>query len=606
VRVQPNAQVAVVEQKPEYDPEMSVLEVIYAQADSPQAAAVRRYQAALASGEEHELQAALEGMDRDQAWDWEARVTQVVEELGLGMLKDRQMGQLSGGEERRVALACALVDLKRTDLLVLDEPTNHLSAEGCEWLQETLQGLEDVAVLLVTHDRYFLDQVCDQILEIDGLGDTFSHPGGWNVFLQRRAERFETRAAQVNDAKVQLKRAEEWVRRGPQGRGTKNKAQIAGYHDVKDKAQAVIAADDGTPQLDGALGSAKIGGRGQRTDGSSSNFGKVGLENATVLRENGEAILDQVYFSFSRGTKLGIVGPNGAGKSTFLRALAGEFQLDGGKRELGDSVRLGYLSQEPPRWADPRQKVMSAVAEMADEALLADDSFLPEIKGMTRERATASLLKSVNFAEERWHTQVSMLSGGEVRRLQLLRVLSQGPNVLLLDEPTNDLDAVTVDALERLLQPWPGTVILVSHDRSLLDGVCETLLVFPKDGGSPRLWSGSHAELREYERQAEATEQPAAAAVAAPADEAAQAAPVTKVLSQAERREQRKAQNALRKVEQQIEKVEAGLEEVQAEMERQGGDAEKVMELHERTQELEAEQEELYAKWEELASSIEG
>jgi len=599
VSFQPNLQVAMVEQKPDYDRSKTVLDTIYSKATSPQAAAVMKYRQALAMGssvDSGDLQKALDEMSARNAWDWESKTAQVVAELGLGQLLDRTMEELSGGEERRVALSCALVDLDTTDLLVLDEPTNHLSVEGCEWLQGTLQSLQSTGVVLVTHDRYFLDAVCDQILEIDGMGETFSHPGGWDVFLTRRAERYEQRAGAVNDAKVQLKRAQEWMNRGPQGRGTKNRNQIKGYFEVKDKAQAIIAADDGTPDFGARSAQSSKIGTGQRTSGSSVNLGLIALRNATVRRSNGDAILDAVSFAFRRGMKVGVIGPNGAGKSTLLRAISGDQSLDAGERIEGDAVRLGFLNQEAYVWKDPQQTVRDHVAEMADKAMLAEETLFPDMKHRTREQNAANLLKQVNFAQERWHTQVGRLSGGEARRLQLLSVLSQRPNVLLLDEPTNDLDAVTVDSLEGLLRPWKGTVIIVSHDRSLLDGVCDTFVVFPNGGGPPRYWHGTYSDWKEHDRLTRRVQSSSAKVEGVPSDGAK---------TGMSKREKQKTQRALKQVEQKIESTEESLAEVKVMMEDSGGDAERVMELYEQTQELEKTQEMLLEEWEALAVQLE-
>jgi len=320
------------------------------------------------------------------------------------------------------------------------------------------------------------------------------------------------------------------------------------------------------------------------------------LRNATVRRSNGDAILDTVSCAFKRGTKVGVIGPNGAGKSTLLRAISGDQSLDGGERIEGDSVRLGFLKQEAYVWKDPMQTVRAHVAEMADEAMLAEETLFPDIKGKTREQVAATLLKQVNFAQERWHTQVGRLSGGEARRLQLLGVLSQRPNVLLLDEPTNDLDAVTVDSLERLLQPWKGTVIIVSHDRSLLDGVCDTFVVFPSEGGPPRLWHGTYSDWKEHERSTRKVESSSAKV---------ESAPSKGVSTSMSPREKKKIQKALRQVEQKIEKTEQNLAEAKTMMEESGDDAERVMELYKQTQELENTQETLLEEWEALAMQLE-
>jgi len=569
--------------------------VIYQHASSPKAAAARKFRQVTASGDTGpKFQEAMEGMESAGAWNWEEQAQRTIKELGLSELTDRKMSKLSGGEERRVALACALVDVEDVDLLVLDEPTNHLSAEGCDWLQQTLKGLETVSLVLVTHDRYFLDEVADEILEIDGMGESYIHPGSWQQFLERRAERFERKASLVADAKIQLKRAQEWIRRGPSGRGTKNKAQIAGYEVTKGKAEAVVGSSDASaPDLGGGwVGSAEFKGGGPRTT-SGKNFGLVSVRNATVRREDGTPIFEEVSLEFPRGSKLGVVGPNGAGKSTLLRSIAGAQTLHGGEIYVGDGARIGFLSQEAAVWPDPQQRVLGFVAEMADEALINEDSMFPDTKGMAREQAAASLLKSVNFAQSRWSTQVGSLSGGEARRLQLLRVLSQRPNVLLLDEPTNDLDAVTVDALERLLQPWRGTVIVVSHDRSLLDGVCKGHVVFPKDGGPPRLWTGSYMELKEFE-QAQT-----AALDSAASDDSDSSGPTP--MSPAERKT---AARKLEKIEARIDKIEADLETAKAKMDEFGSDAEKVMKLYSDIEQLEKRQAKAYKDWESLSSIL--
>lgn len=605
ITLMPGARIVMVDQSTEYDPDMTVGDVVLMNAASPKANAARRYRSAVVSGDSDDMQAALQAMDETDAWVWEANAIKVMHELGLtDELQGRKIGALSGGEERRVALAAALVDLESTDMLILDEPTNHLSTEGCDMLQELLQEQTDLSVVLVTHDRYFLDEVCDEILEIDGMGAAYQHPGGWNTFLSRRAERFAKRTGEVESAKVQLKAAEEWMKRGPSGRRSKNMAQQKAFHETKGKAMATIAADDNAPDLGGKW----MGGKGfsdksaGRTGGSSANLGLLSILNATVEVRGGLTIFEGVSFSFSRGMKVGICGPNGAGKSTFLKALAGEVELKYGKLVEGDGLVVGYLAQEPPEWPDPRQKVLDAVSEMANDAVYNEDSPGPSV---TREAAAAQLLKTVNFPEERWYTQVESLSGGERRRLQLLKVLATKPNVLLLDEPTNDLDAVTVDSLERLLQNWPGTLIVVSHDRSLLDGVCNTHLVFTKEEGM-RVWTGSHKDLRvQMRKQAMATAR-AAAAAAAPAIAAADGAGASGPSeSKVDLKAQRQSEKALKKVENGIEKVEKKLEKLAEDLQlaSEGLNTKKIMELAEQQQELEAQQEALYEEWETLSAS---
>ncbi|CAK8998242.1 Uncharacterized ABC transporter ATP-binding protein YfmR [Durusdinium trenchii] len=548
VRLKPRAHITIVEhlgclglgdrQNPTFDAKKTVLDTIYEKSNSPVARAAHDFRAACALGGEA-LSKAMDQMDAmPEAWTWDEQVAEVAEELGLSTLLQRPVGTLSGGEERRVALAAALVDLPQTDarawlgaldgfgdvplevvagILTLEwrvgaaeahvfmclklqlqrtsrvqsnMPTNHLSAEGCDFLQEKLRAAKDLSLVLVSHDRYFLDRVCDEIFEIDWNGETFLHPGSWASFLERRAQRYETRAGQVQDAKVQLRRAEEWARRGASGRGTKNKAGGPLTLRLRNKAKAVVAANDGTPDLQNNL----LKGKALSTS-SSGLVGRVVLQDIVVEVPN-RRVLNNISVCFEKGEKVGVVGPNGAGKSTLLKTLVGDIEPNSGEVFIGQGVLIGCLSQTP-KWPDPNRRVIEVVSDMATVAMTqADDGVLGRgAESMSLQRRRAAMLKAVNFAESRWSTPVGMLSGGENRRLQLLRVLVERPNVLLLDEPTNDLDAVTVDSLESMLQRYPGTVVLVSHDRSLLDGVCGSFLVMQEDGSQPMLWTGSFHDL---------------------------------------------------------------------------------------------------------------
>jgi len=597
VQLQPGSRVAVVEQATDYDPEKTVAEIVLQKATSPQAIACRAYRAAaLKPDDTKSFQNAMEAMDETNAWAWEEHATKVMHELGLNdELQQRKISETSGGEERRVALASAMVDIQGTDLLILDEPTNHLSAEGCDWLQERLNQEEDLSVVLVTHDRYFLDEVCDEILEIDGLGSVYSHPGSWQTFLERRGKRFADRASTVDAAKTQLKRAEAWMARGARGRGTKNKAQISGYHTTKDQAEAIISADDGAPELSKNFA--------KKNEKSGSKVPVLQLVNATVTVPGRGDIFKKISFSFQRGQKIGVSGPNGAGKSTFLKTLAGELELDEGTRTEDYDLRLGYLSQEPPPWKDPTQRVMQVVAEMAEDVLAAQGGFFADAQSMSREKATAQLLRTVNFAPERWQTQVQMLSGGERRRVQLLRVLASNPNVLLMDEPTNDLDAVTVDALERLLQDFEGTIVLVSHDRSLLDGVCNMHLVLERGKGM-KVWQGSHAELREFEKAKLQRMSVVDVVEETIAPEEPTPQQVLQKQDFKEDRNRKKNEKKFKKVEEKIEKMEQKLAQVGDDIQKNFADPDKMAKLVAEQQKLEVEQEALYEQWEELGEAL--
>jgi len=295
-------------------------------------------------------------------------------------------------------------------------------------------------------------------------------------------------------------------------------------------------------------------------------------------------ILDGIDFAFKKGMRVGIVGPNGAGKSTLLKTLSSDLNISSGEVLIGADVSIGYLSQEPPQWDDPSRRVMQVVSDIATVAMTQADD--PKAAAeMTPEKRTAQLLKNMNFDRSRWSTPVGMLSGGENRRIQLIRILAQRPNFLMLDEPTNDLDAVTVDALEQQLQSFPGTVVLVSHDRSLLDGVCKMFLVMQKDGSQPKLWDGSHAELREFLQQVEKSEKQKAALKA-------------KTREGPSADEKRRATKTVERAEKEIEKIESKLEAVDAKMVKAFDNAKELNKLVAKRAELEEAQSKAYEKYE--------
>lgn len=585
IRLQPDVHITVVEQSPKFDGKKTVLDTIYEKANTATAQVAHDFRVASALGGEALIKAMEKMEEMPEAWTWDEHVGRVAEELGISKLLQRSMGSLSGGEERRVALAAALVDLPQTDLLILDEPTNHLSAEGCRFLEDTLRSARDVSLVLVSHDRYFLDSVCDQIFEIDWNGETFMHPGSWETFLKRRAERYELRAGEVQDAKVQLRRAEEWARRGPSGRGTKNKAQMDAVGELRQRAREVIKANEGSPDLQDKL----LKGKGLAAS-SSGLVGRIALKDI-VVNVNGRNVLNNISVTFEKGEKLGIVGPNGAGKSTLLKTIVGDLQPESGEVFIGQGVLIGFLSQSPPAWPDPKKRVIEVVTDMATVAMTqAEDGVLGQgAEAMSLERRRAAMLKAVNFAQGRWSTPVSLLSGGENRRLQLLRVLVERPNVLILDEPTNDLDAVTVDSLESMLQRYPGTLILVSHDRSLLDGVCSSFLVMQEDGSQPKEWTGSFNDLMEQRRKS----QPSKLA------EVKEKVVVSKV---SQKRQDKKLEREMVRLDKRISELEEKLASIDAKMAELWDQPEELEKLMAERDDAETEQIEVFERFEQLMS----
>ncbi len=412
--------VGYLEQYPEYDPEKSV------------------------------LANALPAHRRDEAWDLEDRTRSLLGLFGMHDV-DRPAGTLSGGQVKRMALARLILD--EPDMLMLDEPTNHLDIEMIEWLENYLSR-QRVTLLMVTHDRYFLDKVCNKIIEIDRQ-EIFAYNGNFDYYLEKRAERHEAMTSELAKVKNLLRTELEWMRRQPQARGSKAKYRIDNFHQLEQKAAVNLAE------------------RNVRLDVKSTYIGNKIFEAHDVCKSFGDkVILDRWNYTFARYEKVGIVGANGVGKSTFIKLLLGELKPDSGRFDIGETVRWGYYSQEGMTGFDEKKKVIDAVREIAEDVRIDDKT-----------RLTASqFLSHFLFTPETQQKYIYKLSGGERRRLYLATVLMRSPNFLILDEPTNDLDIVTLSVLEDYLVNFHGCVIVVSHDRFFLDRIVDHLFVFKGDG----------------------------------------------------------------------------------------------------------------------------
>ena len=412
--------VGYLEQYPEYDPEKSV------------------------------LANALPAHRRDDAWDLEDRTRSMLGLFGMHDV-DRPAGTLSGGQVKRMALARLILD--EPDMLMLDEPTNHLDIEMIEWLENYLSR-QRVTLLMVTHDRYFLDKVCNKIIEIDRQ-EIFAYNGNFDYYLEKRAERHEAMTSELAKVKNLLRTELEWMRRQPQARGSKAKYRIDNFHQLEQKAAVNLAE------------------RNVRLDVKSTYIGNKIFEAHDVCKSFGDkVILDRWNYTFARYEKVGIVGANGVGKSTFIKLLLGELQPDSGHFDIGETVRWGYYSQEGMTGFDEKKKVIDAVREIAEEVRIDDKTRL----------SASQFLSHFLFTPETQQKYIYKLSGGERRRLYLATVLMRSPNFLILDEPTNDLDIVTLSVLEDYLVNFHGCVIVVSHDRFFLDRIVDHLFVFKGDG----------------------------------------------------------------------------------------------------------------------------
>ena len=441
--------IQLLEQQHIFSPGKTAQELIL-DSDSPEILAIKKYQQVTTSEiADAGFQAAFDEMNRLNAWDKEVKINEVLSKLKLDRLNVTSE-HFSGGQTKRVALAKILID--NPDMLLLDEPTNHLDLDMIEWLEGYLSKTH-TTLLMVTHDRYFLDNICNEIIELDG-GSIYKYKGNYSYFLEKREERYQIQETNAAKAKNLLRTELEWMRRQPKARGTKAKARVTGYHELKDKAKG--PAEQSTLSL-------KI---------NIQRLGTKILEFHKVSKSYGELkLLDKFSYVFKRNEKVGIVGFNGSGKSTFLKMITNEVQQDSGKIVIGDTVVFGHYHQEGIRLKEDK-RVIEVIKDIAE--------VIPLEKG--KKITALQLLEQFLFTKEQHWAYVSTLSGGEKRRLYLLTILMKNPNFLILDEPTNDLDLFTLNALENYLQHFSGCLLIVSHDRFFMDKMTDHLFVFEGEG----------------------------------------------------------------------------------------------------------------------------
>lgn len=475
--------VGYLEQEPDFDGELTVIEACLRR-NSEKADIIARYEAAIEAGDHSNLQHLMEEMDRLQAWDYENRAKQVLTKLKIKNV-NQPIKELSGGQKKRVALAAVLIE--EPELMILDEPTNHLDLEMVEWLEEYLARMSG-SLLMVTHDRYFLDNVCNEIIEIDDRR-VYRYKGNYSYFLQKREERLQNLAAETARARNLMRKELDWMRRQPQARAHKAKYRIDAFYKLEEKAAAM--RDDSKVSLE--IKSQYIGNKIFVLKALSKAFGS-------------KVITKDFYYTFARYEKLGIVGNNGTGKSTFIKMLLGRTAPDSGTIEVGETVKWGYYSQDGLSFNE-QMKVIDVVKNIA------------EVIPVAGKMLTASqFLQHFLFSPEKQHSYVYKLSGGEKRRLYLCTVLMANPNFLVLDEPTNDLDIETLQILEEYLCDFKGCVIVVSHDRYFMDKVVDHIFVFNGEGDI-KDFPGNYSDWRDWR-----IEEKAAAAKEA-AEKAAKNAP---------------------------------------------------------------------------------
>lgn len=418
------------------------------------------------------MQHLLEQMEELKAWDYEARVQEITDKLGVPDL-ERQYSSLSGGQRKRVFLARLI--LSEPDLIILDEPTNHLDLEAIEWLENFLAG-PSITLIMVTHDRYFLDRVANQIVELDR-GKLYTYKGNYAYFLEKKSEREEMKRAEVDKARNLLRKELEWMRKQPKARGTKAKYRIDAYYDLKEKASQDLRKE----KLELDISVTRQGGKILELH----NIGKA---------YDGKPVIDKFSYVFKKGDRIGIVGKNGAGKSTFLNILTGRLKPDVGEVIPGLTTKIGYFTQEATDLRQDR-RVVEEVKAIAEFITLTDGSMI----------SASKFLEMFLFTPEKQYTFINKISGGEKKRLQLLKVLITNPNFIVLDEPTNDFDIDTLNVLEDFLEKFGGCLVLVSHDRYFMDNLVQQLFIF-EGNGKVRVFNGNYSDYRESEDNKEPEE----------------------------------------------------------------------------------------------------
>jgi ABC transport system ATP-binding/permease protein len=520
VSIRKDITVGYLSQNPVLDEDKSIMDTLFS-SQNPTLEAIKAYERALQHPDDvNALQKANEEMDAQNAWDYEAKIKQILGKLGLYDL-DKQVKHLSGGQRKRVAMARVLIEAP--DLLIMDEPTNHLDLDTIEWL-ENLIATQQQTLLLVTHDRYFLDRVTNVIVEISN-GQLYRYQGNYGYFLEKKAEREQLQEVEVEKARNLMRKELDWIRRQPKARGTKAKYRIDAFEDLKEKA----TRQTGSKELELSVKTTRQGSKIMELAHIRKSFGS-------------QPIVGDFNYVFKKGDRIGIIGKNGVGKTSFLNLLTGKLAPDSGTIDKGETTKFGYYTQEELQYRED-QRVIDVVQEIAEVVTLSDG----------RSITASQFLQHFLFSPSMQYTYVSKLSGGEKRRLQLLKVLITNPNFLILDEPTNDLDLVSLNVLEDFLQNFPGCLIVVSHDRYFMDRLVEHLFVFQGEG-KIKDFPGNYTDYREWVAEEEKQQKEEAAAKqstvpAAKAQPAATAQPQKRKLSFKEKKEYEQLEEEIEQLE---------------------------------------------------------
>jgi len=580
IMVSSDAVIRMLSQDPQFREGETALEHVLG-GDSPQLRAYIQYKEALDAVElnanneaaQQALMRANSAMDELDAWRLESEAKQVLGKLGITDW-NKQVAQMSGGQRKRVAMAAALV--LPSDLLILDEPTNHIDNESVQWLESMLQKRRG-AVLMITHDRYFLDRVSNRIMELDQ-GKAYFYEANYSKFLELKLEREEREAASEAKRQNLLRNELAWIRRGAKARSTKQKARIDRFEQLQ-----AATPKEGNGKVELSVASTRLGRKIIELEGISKSLG-------------GRQLIQHFSYITTPGDRVGIVGSNGAGKSTLLKMIGGLLEPDQGVIELGPTVKLGWFSQEREEM-DESKRVLEYIRDAAEQVKTADGTTI----------SASQMLERFLFNSTMQWTPIAKLSGGEKRRLQLLRVLMEAPNVLLLDEPTNDLDITTLTILEDYLDEFPGVVFVVSHDRYFLDRTVDKIIAF-EEGQDVAVHTGNYTDYAAVRQRQSA----AGGVTEGGANKSADAGKAkSEETSKQPRQQERqlkmsfKEQRDYENIEQWIEEAEQELEDIAKQIEQNASSAGLLQELTEKQQQAEQKLEELMDRWAELSELAE-
>lgn len=561
VEVRRGIKVSFLEQEPDFYAEHTVLDAAL-DSNNPMVQAIKRYEEAmLRPDNDTAIQKALTEMDDLKAWEFEASIKEILTKFNIGQL-DQKVKTLSGGQKKRLALAKIIIE--EPEFLIMDEPTNHLDLDMIEWLEAYLQQT-NLTLFMVTHDRYFLDRVCNQIVELDQ-GILHKYSGNYAAFLEKKASRHENESVVLEKTRKLLKKELEWINRQPKARGTKAKSRVDAFYDIKEKASQRRENDE-----------IQIDIKGQR-------LGKTILELHYISKSFDEKkMVDGFHYKFKKKERVGIVGPNGVGKTTFLKLLTKEIRPDAGKIVVGGNTVFGYYTQDGIQLKEDK-RVIDVVQDIAE--------YIPLEKGM--KLTAAQMLERFLFSRKQQQVYVSQLSGGEKRRLYLLTILMQNPNFLILDEPTNDLDIITLNVLEDFLLDFPGCVLIVTHDRYFMDKLVDHLFVF-EGKGQIRDFIGDYSDYRAIQKERDRQLRQEERAEQQKIKQAQKAAePPKPGLSQEQKKELKRLESKINKLENRKAEITDKFNDTQLSMEDIG-------KLSKELQEVNDELEEKEMRWMELA-----